>query len=131
MEEGPQQVGMDEIINELSNRIRILESRQTTQNERLLLVNQNLIEQFKKTMTEIKSLNAEFKDIKKDIYNIKNIVKHLSEEASSFAKRDSLKILEKYINLWNPLNFVTEQGVERLIEEKLKGKKRAQRNTHK
>jgi len=42
------------------------------------------------------------------------------KELDIFAKKEQLKVLEKYINLWNPLNFVTTKEVEKIIEEKLK-----------
>jgi len=124
MAEEMQQMSAEDILNELTSRIRILESKQTTFNERLLLVNQNMIEQFQKTTKDIKSINMELQDLKKDLFNAKHVVKHLSEEASGFAKKESLKILEKYINLWNPLNFVTETDLERVVEEKIKNARR-------
>ena len=40
-------------------------------------------------------------------------------ETDFFAKKNDIKVLEKYINLRNPLEFVTENDVERIIERKL------------
>ena len=109
----------DQIVIELTNRLRVLESKQSLFSERLLVVNQNMIEEYKRLMKELKAIDLEIKDVKKDLNNIKNILKHLTEEASTFAKKDSLRVLEKYINLWNPLNFVTEKDVENIIKRTL------------
>lgn len=106
----------DQTVIELTNRLRVLESKQSLFSERLLVINQNMIEEYKRLMKEIKAIDLEINDIKKDLNNLKNILKHLTEEASTFAKKDSLKVLEKYINLWNPLNFVTEKDVENIIK---------------
>lgn len=105
----------DQIVIELTNRLRVLESKQSIFSERLLVINQNMIEEYKRLLKEIKAIDMEIKDLKKDLNNVKNILKHLTEEASTFAKKDSLKVLEKYINLWNPLTFVTEKDVENII----------------
>jgi hypothetical protein len=119
----------DQIIVELTNRLRVLESKQSLFSERLLIVNQNMLEEYKRLMKEIKAIDLDIKELNKDINNLKNILKHLTEEASTFAKKDSLKVLEKYINLWNPLHFVTEKDVEnilrRLLEENARPNQRS------
>jgi predicted nucleic acid-binding Zn-ribbon protein len=126
----PQQqaYGMEQVVIELTNRIRVLESKNSELAERMLVMNQNMINEYKKLIREIKSLESEIDDMKNDMNNMKNIIKHLTDEAKNFAKKDSLKVLEKYINLWNPLTFVTPQDVRRIIEEEY-GKKHGKRTT--
>ncbi len=119
----------DDVIIELTNRLRVLESKQSLLGERLLVVNQNMIEEYKKLMKRIKSVDEEIKDIKNDVRNVKNILKHLAEEAKTFAKKDSLKVLEKYINLWNPLNFVTETDVQNIVRREIEESKHGKRRT--
>ena len=43
-------------------------------------------------------------------------MKHLLKELELFARKEDVKFLEKYINLWNPMKFVTEQDVKNLLE---------------
>jgi hypothetical protein len=62
----------------------------------------------------------EMKELRKDLANVKNIVKHLTEEAGKFAKQSDVKVLEKYIKLWSPMNFVTEKQVQDMIRAALK-----------
>ncbi len=123
-----QQQGEDPTV-EIVNRIRVLESKYTQLGERVLVINQNLIKQYKKLAKDIRAGEENIKDVKNDLNNVKNILKHLTEEAADFAKKDSLKILEKYINLWNPLNFVTETDVKRMIEEVKHGGSTHRRST--
>jgi len=119
-----------QILAELTNRLRVLESKQNLFSEKLLMVNQNMIEEYKKFNNDIKAMRAETSDIRKDMQNVKTVVKHLSEEAANFARKDTIKVLEKYINLWNPLRFVTREEVERLVNRK-EGVKVAERSTDK
>lgn len=125
-----------DIILEVVNRLRVLESKQSQFNEKLLLVNQNMIESHKESMQDLKNVRKELEEINKNLKNVKNVVKHLSEEATNFAHKDNVKVLEKYINLWNPLNFVTRQELEKAtakpaIQEtqKKEGAKIAKRNS--
>ena len=43
-------------------------------------------------------------------------------ELQTVARKDEVKVLEKYINLWNPLKFVTQNEVEQIINEILEKK---------
>jgi len=119
------QVDFTQAVNELANRLRILESKQSLLSEKLLVMNQNMIEEYKKVMKETKVLDMDIKDMKKDIANVKNIVKHLTEEAGKFAKQSDVKVLEKYIKLWSPMNFVSEKQVKDMIRVALQAQEAA------
>ena len=101
-------------------RVRILESKYNIMRERLLLINQNMIDEYKKLNEDIKIIEDELKELKKDIFEIKEILHKIAYELQFFAKKDSLKVLEKYINMWNPLNFVTEEDVLNIIKQSKK-----------
>ncbi|MBU2590193.1 MAG: hypothetical protein KKA65_00855 [Nanoarchaeota archaeon] len=109
-----------DVVIELTNRLRVLESKNSLLNERLLVVNQNMIEEYKKLIKDIRSIESEIRDVKNDMQNIKKILKHLTDEAANFAKKDEIRLLEKYIKLWNPLNFVTETDVKNIVEREIK-----------
>ncbi len=106
------------ILIELNNRLRILEERYGTNRERMFVMNQNMIDHYKKTNSELSALNEDIKELKGSIFKVKETVKHLVQELENFARKDQLKVLEKYINMWNPFNFVTEEEVLKLIEKK-------------
>jgi hypothetical protein len=121
------QVDYVQAFNEIANRIRVLEGRGSLFSEKLLVMNQNMISEYEKTLLEIKKIRSEIIDLREDILKVKNVVKHFSEEASKFARQDDVKVLQKYVNYWNPLNFVTEKEVESIVinvlgKHKVKGK---------
>lgn len=107
-------------INELIGRIRINESRIYTLRERLLVTDSNMISEYKKLAYKIRSIEQEIKETKKEIFGMKEALKDMIKEIQAFAKKTDVKVLEKYINLWNPLNFVTDKEVKKLIKEELK-----------
>jgi hypothetical protein len=98
-------------------RIRILETKYTSMRDRVLIVNQNMIDQYKKMHTDVSSLREEIKEIKKTAYDLKEIIEHIVSELKYYAKSEQVKVIEKYINFWNPLNFVTENEVKKIIKE--------------
>ncbi len=105
-------------INDLNTRIRILEGKYNLTRERMLLINQNMIDHYKSINSDIKSINKEIKEIKEDLEDLKETIRSLLKESTLFARKDQLKVLEKYINMWNPLNFVTKEEVLELLEKK-------------
>ncbi|MEK6904560.1 MAG: hypothetical protein AABW87_03130 [Nanoarchaeota archaeon] len=108
------------ILSELNARVRALEGKYTQFGERLLVVNQNMIEEYKKMIKEIKALESEMRETKNDVFSLKENMRDISKEGSLFARKDEVKVLEKYINMWDPLKFITEEEAIKIIETKLK-----------
>lgn len=107
-------------INEVGGRIRILENKYSLARERIFLVNQNMIDSHKKLMIDIDSINKDIKDIKNDLFLVKDSIRSLVKEFDNFAKKEDLKVLEKYINMLNPFKFVTEEQVIEIIKKNVK-----------
>jgi len=99
-------------------KLRILESKYSLMRDRMLMINQNMIDQYKKINSEMKLINDDIKEIKMNLNNMKETNMHIIKELQGFARKENLKVLEKYINFWNPLNFTTEEEVIKLIEER-------------
>ena len=101
-----------------NERIRILESKYDSLRDRMILINENLVNEYKRLNEDIKILDSELKDLKKDVFEMKDALRHVLNEMQNFARKEHFKVLEKYINMWNPFNFVTEEEVLKLIDEK-------------
>lgn len=106
---------------EMLTRVRTLEGKYNLLRDRALIINNNMIMQYRKTTSEMKALEEDIKDIKHSLFQIKETLKHLVREMEGFSRKEELRVLEKYINLWNPMKFVTEGEVRRIVEE---GKKK-------
>ena len=108
-----------DVISEINSKLRSLESKNSLLAEHLLTVNQNSIEEYKRLGKDISSLNSEIKKLKEEMYTLKQALNGFLREIDFFAKKSDIKVLEKYINLWNPLDFVTEDEIDMIIEKKL------------
>lgn len=103
---------------DLISRLRTIEGRYNLLRDRVLMVNQNMISAYKKSGGEIDVLKNEIKDIKSELFQIKETLKHLIKEIELFARKEDVRYLEKYINFWNPLKLITKDEVLKLIEKK-------------
>ena len=76
-----------------------------------------MVEHYKSLNIEVKTINEDIKEVKESVESLKNTMKDVVKELKLFAKKEQVKILEKYINMWNPLNVVTEEEVIELIKK--------------
>ena len=107
------------VLADMNNRVRSLETKYSIFGERLLIVNQNMIEEYKKIMKEMKAIDADLQKMKVELVETKSIIKSMVTEMDLFAKKGQVKVLEKYLDLWSPMHFVTEEQVNQLVEQKL------------
>lgn len=119
-----QTYSQQDVSVDLINRVRDLEGRYNLLRDRVLIINNNMIEEYKRLMSELKLINNEVREAKNEIQKLKESMKHVIKEFELFARKEDILFVEKYINLWNPLKFVTEEDVLRIIEHYKKGEKR-------
>ncbi len=108
-----------EDIAELTRRIRTMEERYTTLQSKTQLIEQNMLSYHKQAIGETKTTNTDVREIRREIEQIKDRVLTFVKELQLCAKKDEVKILERYLNLWEPVNFVTHNEVQDLIKEAL------------
>lgn len=122
---------MTDQLRNMSRRLRILEERYANQRKNAQVSEHNLVGENKKTQAQIRTIQTDIDDIKKQLYEMKQKFDLIGAELQDVAKREDVIVLEKYINLWEPVNFVTRSEVEKLIQfildskekEKTKAKK--------
>ena len=113
---------LTEEIRNISRRLKVSEERYTNLRTKVELTEQNMLSRDKQISTEIKTTNVDVHELKKELAEIKERMLMLIKELQTCAKREEVKVLEKYINLWEPVNFVTRNEVEDIIKDIL-GKK--------
>lgn len=118
-EEVQEQAGLQEFLIDMNSRVRDLEGKYNMLRDRVLIINQNMVEEYKKTLNELRVVNSDIKDIKKEMFQIKEALRHLVQEIDFFARKEDVKLLEKYINLWSPMNFTTEKEVIKIVQDEL------------
>lgn len=118
----------DNAILDLNMRIRILEEKQNLIRERILVINQNMVEEYKNLVMEIKTINSDIIELKEEISNMNDMTRHIIKDMEKFARIDSVKVLEKYIKIWDPMKFTTEEDVISIIKSYLSNQKEVELN---
>lgn len=110
-------------VNALDQRLKIIESRYYDLNRKTQLMDKNALEQRKKVTSEIKLINDDILELKRNINDIKKKMEKVISELKSCARKEDVQTLSKYIDLWEPLNFATREEVDKIIQEKLDSNK--------
>ena len=121
--EGPDISGVTSEINSLSRRLRLLEESSANLRRFFQVTEENTIAKNKHYSAEIKTLASDIIEIRKELQELKDKLVMVIRELSVVARKDEVKVLEKYINLWNPVKFVTQNEVEQIINEVLDKRK--------
>ena len=111
------------LVSDFDARIRILETKYSLVRERMFVINQNMIDEYKKLSEDMQIIQSDIKDLKTTLFEIKETTRQIIKELETFSKKDEVKVLEKYINFWSPLKFVTEKEVIELINSNKKIKR--------
>lgn len=122
-EEKAEALPSSEDIAELTRRIRTMEERYTTMQTKTQLVEHNMLSYHKQAIGETKTINVDIRELKREIEQIRDRILTLIKELQSCAKKDEVKVLERYINMWEPINFVTRNEIQELIKEALEDNK--------
>ncbi len=106
-------------MRDLSRRLRTLEERYTDLRKNLQITEQNMIAENKKSAHHMRTLTTDIDELKREITSINDKFDIVIRELKTTAKKEDVQVLEKYINLWEPVNFVTSNHVKKMIDEAL------------
>ncbi|MGY4884691.1 MAG: hypothetical protein ACP5NZ_03900 [Nanobdellota archaeon] len=104
----------NQYFTETSTKIRDLEEKQRIIKDRILLIGQNLIEVKEEVHNVFLSMKRDIEIMKRDIERLKSFFETASGEFSKFAKKDELEVLSKQAKMFQPLELVTKQDLEKL-----------------
>ncbi|MEM4756331.1 MAG: hypothetical protein QW594_04325 [Candidatus Woesearchaeota archaeon] len=115
----PKEKALMDKLGELGTRMRLLEERYATLRKKTQLTEQSLIHFEKDINDELKALNEQVGEFKRDIHQLKEKVEILLDQLSDYARDDDVKIIAKYLELINPSAFVRKDEVMQIINQAL------------
>jgi len=105
-------------VTSLGSRLRVLEERYVNVRKKTQMTDQNLLDFEKDIREELRALNQELLDIKRTVSDINENLIEMSAELKKSVKQSELKVVEKYVDMWQPMNFVTKEEFNKYLEEK-------------
>ena len=106
------------LISDLDRRLRVLEERYSNLRKKIQLTDENLVDGERTFSREIKSFNDSLIDLRKSTIDFNDKITVFESELSRTAKKSDVKIIEKYLALWNPTMFVTRKELKDYLETK-------------
>ena len=107
----------DNEILEMIRRSRVLEGRYANLERRAQVVEENMIEHNRKLLSGVRTLNQELVDARKAIADLAEKVEYIATELQDFARKEEIQVMKKYLDYWDPMNFVTMKQVEKIVNE--------------
>ena len=114
----PDTSGLAGQVANLSDRLRLLEERHTNLDRKFEVMESNALEDERRMNREIKTLNSEVTEIKSMLDEFKDKINLIVNELKTFAGKQEIDVLRKYIDLWDPVRFATKKELEMALKSK-------------
>ncbi len=118
----PGQDKLSKLIGEVSSSLRILEDRYSNLRKKTQLTDQTLLEMQRQFFKEKRLLSDEIVEIKMKLSELAEELAVMSSELKNAVKQNDFKVLDKYLDMWEPMQFVTRKEAEEIIEGALNEK---------
>lgn len=105
-------------ISDLLSRLRLLEERYGNLRREHQMTSQNMIEHHQQLSKQQRKLSDQLLEAKRTIKELSDQIGIMKGELTDSAKSHQVLALERYIDLWQPLDFITRDQAQRMIAEK-------------
>jgi hypothetical protein len=94
----------------------VLEDKYTGLRKKLQLTDQSLLDMQKNIFKEKKLLTEEITESKLKLQELTDDLLNMKSELKDTVKQNDIKIIDRYLDFWEPLQFVTRKEVEQVLE---------------
>lgn len=116
-QENEQFLTLSRQVSDLLSRLRLLEERYANVRREHQTTSQNMIENHQTLSKQQRKLSDDIIDIKRTIHDLNEQLGTMQGELANAAKSHDVKVLEKYLGYWDPLQFITREEAERIITQ--------------
>src|SRR3989344_7059953 len=106
-------------LNNIATRLRIIEERYAGVRDRMHVSEQNMIRENTELNKEVRVLSSELTDFGKEFEDLKVKIRIIISELKACAKKEDVDVIKKYVNLWDPIKYVTQDEIDRIVEHKI------------
>lgn len=110
---------LPERLIDAASRLAVLEERASNLRKKTQMTEQSLIEYEQGTRADLRALTERLTELARKVEEVHEKIEAMSGELSSVVKKNELHVLERYMDLWQPLSFVTRDEAKILIAEAL------------
>lgn len=111
----------DQVID-LITRVRMVEENLENVMRRIMSFEISFVKEMKEIRKTLQEIRSKISTLESEINVVKNELQIMEKRLEDFAKKEDIRVLEKYIEFLNPSAYVTEKRVKEIIKELLGGK---------
>lgn len=112
-----QTIALSRQVADMLSRLRLMEERYANLRREHQLTSQNMIENHQGLSKQQRKFSDTIVDFKRTLQDLREQLDVMEGELSGAANVHELKTLERYLDLWQPLDFLTRGEADRLIKE--------------
>jgi hypothetical protein len=113
---------LSSMISDLDRRLRILEERYGNLRKKLQITDESVLDSERTFNKELHSMNDDTMTVKKQVHEFSEKLNMFGMELENVAQKKDLKVIEKYMLMWSPTNYVSRKE----LKEYLKGQESLQ-----
>ncbi|MAG60330.1 hypothetical protein CL619_00945 [archaeon] len=98
---------------------KALESKLNGLRREFDLVKNNSTRSGQDTKQNIQNINSELTELQHKVSKMDEKLDLIVAELKRTAGSEELDVLKKYIEFWNPMEFVTQKDIDRIVEQKM------------
>jgi len=122
----PEEETVSMLVADISTKLKDIDEKNNMLKERLLLLNQTFLRQEDRKTKELLFIKEEINNLRLEIEKLKEGVQHIISESEGFARKEELKLIEKYAKMFEPVRYVRPEDVRDIVKDEL-SKKRAKK----
>lgn len=104
-------------LGNIATRLKLAEERYTNLQRRNQLNEESLLSFEKETRAEVRALTQQVVELRRHIGEINMKIDAMLGELQQVVPRHEFAQLERYVDLWQPMRFITREEAKRLIED--------------
>ncbi len=110
-------------ITGIATRIKLAEERYGNLQKRNQLTEETLLELEREMTAEARAALQQVAQLRRQVNEITQKVDAIQGEMSGFVKRHDFAVVERYLDLWQPVRFLTRDAAQRMIEDAVRDAK--------
>ena len=104
-------------ITDLSQRLRVLEERYTVLRRKGQLTDENVVTMEQELRDTFARLSSELTELRRLFADIDDKMDRFLEQVKQAAPREDVLVLKKYVEMWDPVRYLTRDEARRLLEK--------------
>jgi len=119
----PEEETFSMLVADMSTKLKDIDEKNNMLKERMLLLNQTFLRQEDKKNREILFIKEEINNLRIEIEKLKEGVQHIIGESEGFARKEELKMIEKYAKMFEPVRYVRPEDIRDIVKEEMSKKR--------